>query len=95
MENIKVPQTTLVYPRSGSIVIRIIRNREVLLFFKSGKQVQDLNTPYTSLGFDRKMGITVSERFIQETRNFSKALVSWLIFISKYLSLIKIGVYQI
>ena len=45
MENIKVPQTTLVYPLSGSIVIRIIRNREVLLFCKSGKHVQNLNTP--------------------------------------------------
>ena len=49
MENIKVPQTTLVYPLSGSIVIRIIRNREVLLFCKSGKHVQDLNTPLTRL----------------------------------------------
>ena len=45
MENIKVPQNTLVYPLSGSIVIRIIRNREVLLFCKSGKHVQNLNTP--------------------------------------------------
>ena len=45
MEKIKVPQTTLVYPLSGSIVIRNIRNREVLLFCKSGKHVQNLNTP--------------------------------------------------
>ena len=45
MENIKVPQTTLVYPLSGSIVIRNIRNREVFLFCKSGKHVQNLNTP--------------------------------------------------
>ena len=41
----KVPQTTLVYLLSGSIVIRIIRNREVLLFVKSGKHVKNLNTP--------------------------------------------------
>ena len=45
MENIKVPQTTLVYPLSGSIVIRNIKNREVFLFCKSGKHVQNLNTP--------------------------------------------------
>ena len=59
MEKIKVPQTTLVYPLSGSIVIRNIRNREVLLFCKSGKHVQNLNTPLNIFSFIAERPLTL------------------------------------